>query len=155
MKVLGIRNFSGGIRYCILELNDSSIPICTNLSDENFISIPKEYEDNCEEMLSWYKNEIKRIIETNAIDSVALKRNENTPSCYSKLKQTMFMDCIVTLISKEEHIPFTSFLYTQIGVNSQNVKERAESLFGKTNKKWDKNMADAIMVAYKQIKNEI
>ena len=152
MKILGIRNYSDGIRYCILETNSSGGVVCKNLSQENLIRIPKEFE-SCEDALIWYKNEIIRIIdsETN-IDSIALKHNENIRSdCYSNLKKVMFMDCIVTLVAKERNIPFSSYGYNQLGVNSNNVQDVAESKLGKTGKQWNKNMADAMIVALKQI----
>ena len=155
MKFLGVRNYSGGIRYCILEPDVNGKPICINLEGENLIRIPKEYIDNCEEMLVWCKNEINRIIDKYCIESVGLKHNENTPGRYTSLKKIMFMDCIVTLVSLEKNIPFSSYSYNQIGINSSTVQAEAEILFGRTSKKWDSSMADAMMVAYKQYKDEV
>ena len=154
MKILGIRNYSEGIRYCILEKNISNKIVCTNLNGENLIKIPKEYA-TCEDMLVWYKNEIIRILDTcSEIKQISLKHNENVISgCYANLKKVMFMDCIVTLIAKERNIGFNSFEYKQIGVNSKNVQIVAENNFGKTDKKWDKNIADALMAAYKIFEN--
>lgn len=156
MKILGIRNCSEGIRYCILEIEASGDVICKNLDKENLIQVPKEYE-NCEDMLIWYKNEINRIIDSEIdVNSIALKHNENVRSdCYSNLKKVMFMDCIVTLIAKERGVSFASYGYNQLGVNSKNVQVFAESKLGKTKKHWNKNMADAIVVALKQKDYEV
>ena len=151
MKILGIRNCSEGIRYCILEIETSGDVICKNLERENLIQIPREY-DNCEDMLIWYKNEINRIIDSEiTINSIALKHNENTRSdCYSNLKKVMFMDCIVTLVAKEKGVSFASYGYNQLGVNSKNVQKIAEEKLGRTIKHWNKNIADAMIVALKQ-----
>lgn len=149
MKILGIRNYSEGIRYCILESNFN----CCNLNKENFIRIPKEYENKEDDMLVWYESEIARIIDNNhEIGSIALKHNENLRSdCYANLKKVMFMDCLVTFVAKKRNIQFSSYAYNQLGVNSKNVQNIAESKLGQTEKKWDKNMADAMIVALKQI----
>lgn len=150
MKVLGIRNYSDGCRYCILEVNSNNIQ-CTNLNSENRILVPKGYEDN--QLVIWYQDEIDRILDTNSdITRVAIKHNENTRAdSYSTLKRVMFMDCIATLEATKKNIPVNSYIYNQICVNSKNVLEKAESLVGRSSKCWDSKFADAIMVAYKEI----
>lgn len=154
MKVLGIRNYSDGFRYCILEGNCDNIQ-CINLNGENRILIPKRYEDN--QLLIWYQDEIDRILDMNSdIGRVAIKHNENTRAdSYSTLKRVMFMDCIATLEVTRKNIPVSSYVYNQICVNSKNVLEKAESLVGKSLKYWDSKFADAIMAANKEIENGI
>ena len=148
MKVLGIRNYSDGIRYCILEKNGDSIS-CLNLNGENKILVPKGIGDN--QFLVWYQDEMDRILDSHKnIDKVAIKHNENIKDCYSKLKRVMFMDCIATLESARKNLLVNSYAYNQIHVNSKNVLERAESIVGKSQKYWDQKFADAIMVAYKE-----
>jgi hypothetical protein len=154
MKILGIRNYSDGLRYCILE-KDANGTVCLNLNSENRILIPKGYDDN--QLLVWYQDEIDRILDMNSdIERVAIKHNENTRSdSYSTLKRVMFMDCIATLEVTRKSIPVNSYVYNQICVNSKNVLEKAESLVGKSLKYWDSKFADAIMVANKEIENGI
>lgn len=148
MKVLGIRNYSDGIRYCILEKNRDSIS-CLNLNGENKILVPKGIGDN--QFLIWYQDEMDRILDSHkGIDKVAIKHNENIKDCYSKLKRVMFMDCIATLESARKNLLVNSYAYNQIHVNSKNVLERAEIIVGKSQKYWDQKFADAIMVAYKE-----
>lgn len=148
MKVLGIRNYSDGFRYCILEKNGDSIS-CLNLNGENKILVPKGIGDN--QFLVWYQDEMDRILDSHKdIDKVAIKHNENIKDCYSKLKRVMFMDCIASLESTRKNHLVNSYAYNQIHVNSKNVLERAESIVGKSQKYWDQKFADAIMVAYKE-----
>ena len=73
MIVLGIRNYSDGFRYCLLEKDSNGIT-CLNLNSENRVLIPKGFDDN--QMLIWYQDEIKRVLDTNdRIDRVTIKHN--------------------------------------------------------------------------------
>jgi hypothetical protein len=154
MKVLGIRNYYDGVRFCILEGEASNIS-CLNLNKENRILFPKGIHEN--DLLIWYKDEIDRLFDIYGIfDRVAIKHNENTRSdSYSSLRKILFLDCIVTLEAVERKIPINSYAYNQIGVNSKNVLEKAESLVGKAQKYWDIRMADAIIVGFKEFEDGI
>ncbi|MDD4819280.1 MAG: hypothetical protein PHD21_00360 [Flavobacteriales bacterium] len=147
MKILGIRNYSDGIRYAIIEKDDSGYK-CLNLSNENRITKPKSCEGN--DIYTWFRKEIERIIDNNkGFDGIAIKQNENTPSNYSKLKQVMFFDCITTMVASDKNIPISSFVYTNLRTSSKNVEQLAESNVGKTSKHWDTKIADAIVAAIK------
>jgi len=149
MKVLGIRNYSDGFRYCLIQKNEEGI-VCLNLDEENKVALPKGQNDN--QLLVWYQGEIDRILDLNTdIECVAVKRNENKSDCYSSLKKVMFMDCVVTLEATRKNIPVNSYVYNQLHVNSSNVLTKAESIVGKSKKYWDAKFADAIMAANKEI----
>lgn len=153
MKILGLRNFSDGIRYCILELKENTIT-CVNKDTEHKICKPKGIQGK--ELYKWYNNEIKRILDTNQdISAVAIKQNENSVlSCYGKLKDIMFFDCIASMVSYEHNLDVSSFVYNQLGVSSKTVKECAENILGgKLSRYWDEKIADAIVVAYKLLKS--
>lgn len=148
MKVLGIRSQHDGFRYCILEKNEDEVK-CLNLNEENKIIKPKGCDGTI--YYSWIFDEVTRILDVSGdIDAVAIKQNENVKSCYSKLKNSMFVDCIVTIVAEKRDIPVSSFVYKQLGTNGDEVKEKAKRIInGITNKYWDNKMADAIVAAYK------
>lgn len=148
MKILGIRNYSDGIRYCILEGEKDSIN-CLNANSENRIKIPKAISEH--ELYKWYKEEIKRIIETTGpFDSVAIKQNESmVRSCYTKLKKVMFFDCISTMISLEQDISVKSYIYSTLKTNAKKVEEQAETILNGKTTNWDTKIADAIVAAAK------
>lgn len=148
MKVLGIRNYSNGIRYCILEKNENQIEF-VNKNTETKIDKPRGYEGK--ELYLWCQKEINRILDTNqGIDAVAIKQNENIQSCYSKLKDTIFFDCIVSMAAYNRDLSVKSFVYNQLGVSSKTVIQQAEAIVQeKTEKYWDAKIADAIIVANK------
>lgn len=148
MKVLGIRSQHDGFRYCILEKNEDEVK-CLNLNEENKIVKPKGCDGTI--YYSWIFDEVTRILDVSGdIDAVAIKQNENVKSCYSKLKNSMFLDCIVTIVAEKRDIPVSSFVYKQLGTNGDKVKEKAKRIInGTTNKYWDNKMADAIVAAYK------
>lgn len=154
MKVLGIRNYSKGIRFCILTKDDTCGQIeFLNLNKENKINRPQGYEGK--ELYLWYQTEIERILDTNVgIEAVAIKQNENSvQSCYGKLKDVMFFDCIASMSAFHRGLEVESYVYNQLGVSSKTVKEQAETLIGgRPNKYWDDKLADAIIVAYKLMK---
>lgn len=149
MKILGIRNYTGGFRYCIIEGNKDSYQ-CVNLNEENKVQIPKGEEENA--IFIWYKDEIERIINNNGLfDKIVIKQNENTPSRYSLLKQVMFFDCIATIVALEQNIQVDSFVYNNLKVNAKSVKQDAESKVGKSLKYWDTKIADAIVASVKSL----
>ena len=154
MKVLGIRNYSKGMRFCILTKDEVRGQIeFLNLNKENKINRPQGYEGK--DLYLWYQTEIERILDTNdGIDAVAIKQNENSvQSCYGKLKDVMFFDCIASMSAFHRGLEVESFVYNQLGVSSKTVKEQAEAIIGgKTNKYWDEKLADAIIVAHKLLK---
>lgn len=152
MKILGLRNYSGGFRYAIIE-GDSLNYTCINLNTENKVIIPTSICND--EIYVWYKKEITRIIDTHNINIVAIKRNENMRTTYSSIKNVMFFDCITTIVAKEKNINIMSYLYSQLKLNSKNVQEYAEISVGKTNKYWDSKIADAISAALKCVQDDI
>lgn len=149
MKVLGLRNYSKGIRSCILEKVGDRICF-VNKNTETKINKPCGYDGK--ELYLWYKNEIKRILDTNqGVTAVAIKQNENSvSSCYKKLKDVMFFDCIASMAVYEQNLEMKSFVYNQLGLSSKTVKQQGETIVGeKLNKYWDEKIADAIVVANK------
>ena len=148
MKVLGLRNYSNGIRYCILEGNDNQIKF-VNKNAETKIVKPRGYDGR--ELYLWYQSEINRILDANhGINALAIKQNENIPSCYSKLKDIMFFDCMASMAAYNRDIVVKSFIYNQLGISSKTVKQQAETIVGeKSDKYWDERIADAIVVANK------
>ena len=153
MKVLGIRNYSNGMRFCILTKEDvGGLVEFVNLNKENKINKPQGYEGK--DLYLWYQSEIERILDTNeGIEAVAIKQNENNvQACYGKLKDVMFFDCIASMSAFHRDLEVESFVYNQLGVSSKTVKGQAEAIIGgKTNKYWDEKISDAIVVAYKLI----
>lgn len=148
-RVLGIRNYSEGFRYCILEKNETGV-LFINKDSENKILKPKGGEVKA--LYLWYQKEIKRILDTNkGIEGLAIKQNENNvQTCYSKIKDVMFFDCIATMSAYEKNVNVFSYVYNQLGTNSKEVMSLAESIVnGKTDKYWDEKIADAIVAANK------
>lgn len=149
MKVLGLRNYSDGIRYCVLEKIENHIEFI-NKNTETKIVKPRGC--NGKELYLWYQYEINRILDTNhGIDAVAIKQHENSVlSCYCKLKDVMFFDCIASMAAYNHDLIVESFVYNQLGLSSKTVKQCAETIVrDKTDKYWDEKIADAIVVANK------
>lgn len=99
--------------------------VCINKDSEHKITKPKGLDGK--ELYIWYHNEIKRILDTNKdISAVAIKQNENSvQTCYGKLKDVMFFDCIASMVSYEHNLDVSSFVYNQLDASSKTVKEQA------------------------------
>lgn len=152
MRILGIRNSLKSFRYCILERNCEGQFSLLNKAEENKVNVPLSLQGD--DVFIWYKNEIIRLLDYGPFAGIAIKRNENISSCYSKLKGTMFFDCIATMIALDKNIKTKSYIYNQMHVNKKTVISMTEDLVGKTNKYWDISIADAIASAY-SLSNEL
>ena len=78
---------------------------------------------------------------------VAIKTSEYARSDTKSTRLASYLDAAVLLAAKDANIPVRTRLYSQIGAKRIDVKERAESKVGVTNKYWNEQVADAIMVA--------
>lgn len=147
MKVIGIRSSSIEIRYAVLEkVNDNNI-IFLNRSSENKLVYPAGIEE-LQAKLKWVKDEFDRIFrQNNDIEKIILKMNEYAGTESGAKRETSYTDAIILLVAAENNIPIERRLYSQIGATSKQVKDRAESIVGRTEKYWNDKMADAIQCA--------
>lgn len=151
MKILGIRNSTKTIRFCVLEGDKSSYTF-TNCDSENKIDLPKSLNTEAE-VLKWVKDELKRVFDKyGPFDHLAIKQTENVPTRYSSIKTVMFFDCIATLVAIQLNVPFTSQVYASLGTKSKEVCDFAEARVTKTTTYWDSQIADAVAVAIKNLK---
>ena len=151
MRVLGIRNTPSVIRYAVLD-GDKNRSSLINGSEENRLIFPRDMTD-INQRICWYKYEIERILSTyGKFDVVALKHNENIRSNYSRLRDTMYYDAILSLSASCNEIPVESFTYGSMKTNSKSIGSSCEALYEKTSFHWDAQMADAIYAAHTVIK---
>ena len=147
MRILGIRNTPSVIRYAILD-GDKNKSSFINISEENRLVFPRDMTD-INQRICWYKYEIDKILSTyGKFDAVALKHNENIKSNYSRLRDTMYYDAIISLIASCNVVSIEYFTYGSMKTNSKNIEASCETLYGKTASHWDSQMADAIYAAY-------
>lgn len=152
MKILGLRASASEIRYAILEKTGDTIQFL-NQNTENKLVYPVNF-DTIELKLKWTRDELYRIIRQNPnIDRMIIKTNEYTGSETSAKRETIYIDAIMLLVAAENNIPIARKLYSQIGASSKDVKEKADSRVGKTDKYWNTTMADAIACAYWEIRS--
>lgn len=147
MKVLGIRTAPKQLRFALLKINGADIDFL-NQNTENLIKVPAGITE-VEDILHWQKSEIDRILRQNLdVDLVAIKTSEYARSDTKSTRLASYLDAAVLLASKDADIPVCTRLYSQIGAKRADVKERAESRVGATDKYWNEQIADAIMVAW-------
>lgn len=151
MTYLGIRASAQEIRYAVIEKNDAGQITFVNQNTEHRLKYPA----NCskiEDKLRWVYNELDRILRQNSgIEKAFIKMNEYGSESGSK-RETTYVDAICLLVANERHIPVERKLYSQMGVRNATVKEQAEEFVGRTSQYWNTTIADAIMVAYREIR---
>ncbi|HAU4890818.1 hypothetical protein [Aeromonas hydrophila] len=147
MKVIGIRTAPKQLRFALLEFDEVNI-LFLNQNSENIIKVPAGVNE-VEDIIHWQKSEVDRILRQNKdIDLVAIKTSEYARSDTKSTRLASYLDAAVLLASKDANIPVCTRLYSQIGAKRTDVKEKAESIVGVTNKYWNEQIADAIMVAF-------
>lgn len=147
MKILGIRTAPKQLRFALLEFNDKDV-IFLNKNSENIIKLPAGIVE-AEDIIHWQKSEIDRILRQNqGIDLIAIKTSEYSRSDTKSTRLASYLDAAVLLAAKDANIPVCTRIYNQIGAKRTDVKQRAESTVGVTNKYWNEQIADAIMVAF-------
>jgi hypothetical protein len=147
MKVLGIRTAPKQLRFALLKIDGTNIDFL-NQNAEHMIKVPAGVT-KVEEIIHWQKSEVDRILRQNQdIDLIAIKTSEYARSDTKSTRLASYLDAAVLLASRDANMPVCTRLYSQIGAKRKNVKERAESIVGATDKYWNEQIADAIMVAW-------
>jgi hypothetical protein len=147
MKVLGVRTAPKQLRFALLELNGKAVNFL-NQSTESLIKVPAGVTE-AQDIVHWQKSEIDRILRQNPdIDLIAIKTSEYARSDTKSTRLASYLDAATLLAAKDADIPVCTRLYSQIGAKRADVKERAESMVGATDKYWNEQIADAIMVAW-------
>jgi len=147
MKVLGIRTAPKQLRFALLEMDGTDIKFL-NQDAENLIKVPASVTE-VEDIVHWQKSEIDRILRQNQdIDLVAIKTSEYAGNETKLTRLDSYLDAAVLLAAKDANITVCTRVYSQIGTKRANVKEHAESRVGATEKYWNEQIADAIMVAW-------
>lgn len=151
MKVIGFRAGNKSIRFALLESNTDGA-IFLNVDKENELKIPVALKAE-DEQIEWVNSEVERILRQNSdIDKILVKTAEFTRSDTKAKRLISYFDAVILLNAKKANKTIETKLYSQIGVKRTEVKERAESICGKTKQKWDEQIADAVCVAFSEIK---
>ena len=146
VKVLGIRTAPKQLRFALLGFDGTSVSF-VNKAAENLIKIPVGVT-SVEDIVHWQKSEVDRILRQNKdINLIAIKTNEYARSDTKTTRLASYLDAAVLLASKDVNLPVHRRIYSQIGAKRANVKQRAETKVGATEKYWNEQIADAIMVA--------
>lgn len=152
MKVLGLRASAAEVRYALLEKNYNNEIVFINQHTENKLVWPAT-TSTVEEKLVWIKAELVRILrQNNNIEKIAIKTNEFAGTETRAKRETTYIDAIFILVAAEHNISVVKKLNNQIGSTSQKCKELAENCTGRTEKYWNTTIADAILVAYSEIR---
>ncbi len=148
MKILGIRTAPGQLRFALVEFSNNDVALL-NDETESLVKVPAGIAKP-EDVLYWQKAEVDRILRQNAdVACVGLKTSEFSRTETKSTRLATYLDAAVMLAAKEVNKAVHSKLYSQLGATRATVKERAEQRVGRTQKYWNEQIADAIIVAWK------
>ncbi len=147
MKILGVRTAPKQLRFALVEIEDNTATLL-NSNSESLIKVPAGIIE-AQDIVHWQKSEIDRILRQNQdVAFVALKTSEYARRDTKSTRLASYLDAAVLLAAKDADKPIHSRLYSQIGATRKTVKERAEARIGRTDKYWNEQIADAIMIAW-------
>tara|TARA_R110002020_G_scaffold83397_1_gene206586 strand:+ start:4234 stop:4692 length:459 start_codon:yes stop_codon:yes gene_type:complete len=147
MKVLGIRIDPQKPRYAVVEKDGNNFSLL-NATDESRLVFPANI-DAPDQRANWLFRELERIIHAHpGIDKVCIKTNEYTQNDTKAKRGSAHLEGVVLLFCAQKNIPVDAKIYASLATNSASVQGHAENRVGKTDKYWDKKMADAIVAAW-------
>lgn len=148
MKILGIRVSPSTVRYAILDIKGNNI-IFVNQKGENKMDFPA-IADSRGKKLDWLYQELERIHSLNeGIDCIGIKEGEYTKIDNSEKRERISLEGLIQLWGYKMKIAVITKIYGGIkGVKSSDAKSFCESNFGRTEKYWSKEMAEALLAAW-------
>lgn len=150
MRILGIRSTADVIRYAVVEVNGSSITL-VNTTTESKLPFPATARTPTEKLL-WFEQELTRILRNEPeVKKIGIKINELARGGLRgetlASREAAYLDAAALLFAARTNLPAQTFLYSNLGTSSKEVKAHSESRGGRTTKYWDAQMADAIAAA--------
>jgi Holliday junction resolvasome RuvABC endonuclease subunit len=152
MQVLGIRAAPKEVRYAILEGNQDEVRF-VNADDENRLRFPLQLK-NPEEKIHWLYQEFVRILKLHPkIERIAIKEPEFTNQARSSRsgREIAYYNGVILLLAAKcgKYVRITQ--YKSIGTKYSQVSEFATEKVGCTKSNWNRQMADAVAVAWSEI----
>ncbi len=148
VQILGVRTGSKFIQYAVLEFDDENCKFI-NKSSEHKLILPTNLA-NIEDKIKWVYDEFEGIYtKYPQISRVNLKVNEYVNDTKAN-RLSSYFDAIIMLTAKKHNKETSQYIYANFkcSIKANNVKEFAESNIGKSDKYWDKKMADALVAAW-------
>ena len=149
MKVLGFRSDPKAPRYAVIS-NDGGQDVLENASGDNRLTVPASIPEEADaERVAWIYREILRVFDEHPdITKVMIKANEFTQQDTKAKRRSAYTDATVMLASANRNLAVEVKIYASMPTTSADTKRHAESRVGRTEKFWDKKMADAVNVAW-------
>lgn len=152
MKVLGIRVEPKKTRYAIIGYENDSFTFI-NADSESRLVYPDGLSST-DQKTDWLYQELARILhEHQDIQKVCIKTNEYTQSDSKSKRETAHLEGAILLFCKQNNLPVNLKIYASLSTRSSSVREHAEQRVGRTNKYWDTKMADAVVAAWKGVRD--
>ena len=151
MKVIGIRVGPKGTRVAIVGQEEGTLALLNSNSESRLI-YPADLSGPQEKVL-WLFREMERLHREHPdVSRVCIKTNEFTPTDNKSKRETAYLEAVTMLCWRQKSIPVFLNLYASLGTRSADVKGHAEKRVGRTTKHWDKQMADAVIAAWKGLR---
>ena len=148
MKVVGVRVNPKMTRVAIVRREEATF-ILLNANTESRLIYPANLSGIDDKVL-WLFREMARLHHEHPdIAKVCIKTNEYTARDNKSKRKSAYLEATTMLYWRQKEIPVTMNIYKSLGTRSADVKTFAEQCVDRTEKHWDRQIADAIVAAWK------
>lgn len=147
MKVLGLRVAPSMTRYALLKY-DGKVCALLNSNTESRLVYPAD-ANRPDEKVHWLYRELQRLFHDHPDTAkVCIKTNEYTQQDTKSKRESAYLEGAVLLFCRQANVPVTLTIYASLSTKGATVKSHAEERVGRTEKYWNKQVADAIVAAW-------
>lgn len=155
MKVMGVRVTGRNIRYAVLSTDAQGDISWDNLGDEHKWLMPAAATSKQRKFDEAYK-EFSRLLNKYQPEIVVLKIAEAFPATARATPERIGIEAVISLAAEQAHIPVTEKRYQQLRqgsgqMNGTLVENYALAHVRRPTAGWDKDLADALAVALKEL----
>lgn len=148
MQILGIRVSPSTIRYAVLEWNGKTASFL-NADEENKLNFPANV-NSCGEKMHWLHQELMRVLDMYPeINVVGIKEGEYQGMETAGKRERARLEGSVQLWAHQNNLTVDTKIYGGIrGIRSNQAVEFCENNIGRSATYWNKDMTDALVVAW-------
>ena len=151
MKVIGVRVGPKATRVAIVGEEEGAL-VLLNSDIESRLIYPVDLSAP-EEKVFWLYREMERLHrEYPNLARVGIKTNEYTVMDSKAKRESAYFEGAIMLYWRQKSIPVFVRTYASLGTRGADVRADAEQRVGRTARYWNKQMADAVIIAWRGLR---
>lgn len=155
MKVMGVRVTGSNVRYVVMSTNAQGKLSWDNINDEHKWLMPAAATSKQQKFEEAY-SEFSRLVEKYKPERLLFKIAETFPASARATPERIGIEAVITLAAEHAHIPVSEKRYQQLRapggqMNGSLVEKYVLAHVPRAASGWDRDLADALAVALKEI----